>query len=71
MTRRHNHPQRGFTLVELLIATGLTITVIGAAVLVFTQSVQTSNLTLKCRPKPARPSAKLPEIFLRPVPPCR
>ena len=47
MTRRHNHPQRGFTLVELLIATGLTITVIGAAVLVFTQSVQTSNLTLK------------------------
>jgi type II secretory pathway pseudopilin PulG len=47
MTRRHNHPQHGFTLVELLIATGLTITVIGAAVLVFTQSVQTSSLTLK------------------------
>jgi prepilin-type N-terminal cleavage/methylation domain-containing protein len=39
--------QNGFTLVELLIATALTVTVVGAAVLVFTHSVSTSSLTLK------------------------
>jgi type II secretory pathway pseudopilin PulG len=37
----------GFTLIELIMATALTVTVVGAAVLVFTHSVQTSNLTLK------------------------
>jgi type II secretory pathway pseudopilin PulG len=39
--------QDGFTLIELIMATALTVTVVGAAVLVFTHSTQTSNLTLK------------------------
>jgi prepilin-type N-terminal cleavage/methylation domain-containing protein len=47
MARYCKHPQHGFTLVELLVATALTVTVIGAAVLVFTNSVQTSGQSLK------------------------
>jgi prepilin-type N-terminal cleavage/methylation domain-containing protein len=47
MAHGRKHAQHGFTLVELLVATALTVTVIGAAVLVFTNSVQTSNLNLK------------------------
>jgi prepilin-type N-terminal cleavage/methylation domain-containing protein len=47
MARCRNHAQHGFTLVELLIATAVTVTVIGAAVLVFTHSVQISSLSLK------------------------
>lgn len=47
MDRCYKHAQTGFTLVELLIATALTVTMLGAAVLVFMNSVQTSNVTLK------------------------
>ena len=47
MAHCRKHTQHGFTLIELLVATALTVTVIGAAVLVFMNSVQTSNLSLK------------------------
>ena len=47
MDRCCNQKQKGFTLIELLVATAVTVTVVGAAVLVFTNSVQTSNVTLK------------------------
>jgi type II secretory pathway pseudopilin PulG len=47
MNRCGTPVQKGFTLVELVMATALTVTVVGAAVLVFTHSVQTSNITLK------------------------
>ena len=47
MARCRKQAQTGFTLIELIMATALTVTVVGAAVLVFTHSVQTSNLTLK------------------------
>lgn len=47
MARSRKQAHTGFTLIELIMATALTVTVVGAAVLVFTHSVQTSNLTLK------------------------
>jgi type II secretory pathway pseudopilin PulG len=47
MARYRKQSQLGFTMVELVVATAVTVTVIAAAVLVFANSVQTSNLTLK------------------------
>jgi type II secretory pathway pseudopilin PulG len=47
MTRRSQHKQAGFTLVELLVATAVTVTVIGGAVLLFAHSVNTSSISLK------------------------
>jgi len=47
MARYRKQTQLGFTMVELMVATAVTVTVVAAAVLVFANSVQTSNLTLK------------------------
>jgi prepilin-type N-terminal cleavage/methylation domain-containing protein len=47
MTCSSQRRQSGFTLVELLIATAVTVTVVGGAVLLFAHSVQTSNFSLK------------------------
>lgn len=47
MARYRKQSQLGFTMVELVVATAVTVTVVAAAVLVFANSVQTSNLTLK------------------------
>jgi type II secretory pathway pseudopilin PulG len=47
MTRKSHQKQDGFSLVELLVATAVTVTVVGGAVLLFAHSVNTSNISLK------------------------
>jgi prepilin-type N-terminal cleavage/methylation domain-containing protein len=47
MNRLRNHLEKGFTLVELLVAMAVTLIILVAALLLFSNSMQTSNLTLK------------------------
>src|SRR3984957_15420313 len=47
MTRTSQQKQAGFTLVELLVATAVTVTVVGGAVMLFAHSVNTSSISLK------------------------
>jgi prepilin-type N-terminal cleavage/methylation domain-containing protein len=46
MHRLSRQSQKGFTMIELLVAMAVTIVVVGGAVLLFSSSVQTSNRTL-------------------------
>jgi prepilin-type N-terminal cleavage/methylation domain-containing protein len=47
MDRLRNQLEKGFTLVELLVAMAVTVIILGGALLLFSNSIQTSNLTLK------------------------
>src|ERR1700676_1197388 len=47
MQRSSKHLDQGFTMIELLISLAVTMVVLGGAVLVFTNSVQSSTRSLK------------------------
>jgi prepilin-type N-terminal cleavage/methylation domain-containing protein len=47
MYRSSNRSGQGFTIVELLIALAVTVVIVAAAVLMFTNSVQSSTRSLK------------------------
>lgn len=45
--QRSNSPPNGFTMIELLVAMAVTVVVVGGAVVLFSDSLQTSNRTLR------------------------